>query len=154
MSNVREMADTAPIGSDAGGWIGRILARATSLPCPFRVHTPSGTTVVGDGEPEFDIYIHNDHGLRALKSLEELRIADAYVRGDLDIEGNVVKAMWLRDFLDDRNLWLKTLAPPAAAAGRPREAQPGLDREALRLEEHPALRHSTTTTTPTRPAST
>jgi cyclopropane-fatty-acyl-phospholipid synthase len=101
------MADAAPIGSDVGGWISRILARTTSLPCPFRVHTQSGTTVVGQGEPEFDLYIRNENGLRALKSLEELTIADAYVRGDLDIEGDVVKAMWIRTFLDDKNLWLK-----------------------------------------------
>jgi len=107
MSNVREMANAAPVGSDVGGWISRILARTTSLPCPFRVHTESGTTKVGEGDPEFDLYIRNDNGLRALKSLEELTIADAYVRGDLDIEGNVVKAMWIRTFLDDKNLWLK-----------------------------------------------
>lgn len=107
MSDVREMANAAPIASDVGGWISRILARTTSLPCPFRVHTQSGTTVVGEGEPEFDLYIRNENGLRALKSLEELTIADAYVRGDLDIEGDVVKAMWIRTFLDDKNLWLK-----------------------------------------------
>jgi cyclopropane-fatty-acyl-phospholipid synthase len=92
---------------DAEGWISRLLARGGALPCSFRVHTPSGASVVGDGAPEFDLYIRNDAGMRALRSTSELRIADAYVRGDLDLEGDVVKAMWLRDLLSDRNVWLK-----------------------------------------------
>ena len=90
----------------AAGWISRLVSRA-NLPCAFRIHTPAGITVIGDGDPEFDVHIHNDRGLRALRSLEELRIADAFVSGDIDIEGDVVKAMWLRHSLDDRNLWLK-----------------------------------------------
>jgi len=101
------MTDTALTGTDVGGFINRMISRAANLPCAFRVHMQSGTTTVGEGEPEFDLYIRNDNGMRALRSLEELNIADAYVRGDLDIEGDVVKAMWLRNYLDDKNLWLK-----------------------------------------------
>ncbi len=110
MGNGREttaMTNPALNGTDVGGWVSRMFARAANLPCAFRIHTESGTTVVGEGEPEFDLYIRNDRGMSALRSLEELRIADAYVRGDLDLEGDVVKAMWLRNYLDDRNLWLK-----------------------------------------------
>ena len=101
------MTSPALTGTDAGRFVNAIIGRATNLPCAFRVHTPSGTTVIGEGEPEFDLYIRNDNGMRALQSLEELTIADAYVRGDLDIEGDVVKAMWMRNYLDDKNLWLK-----------------------------------------------
>jgi cyclopropane-fatty-acyl-phospholipid synthase len=103
---VRSPAVSSP-DAGAAGWLSRLVSRAT-LPCAFRVHTPSGATVIGEGEPEFELTIHNDRGMRALQSLEELRIADAYVNGDLDIEGDVIKAMWLRDALDDRNWWLKT----------------------------------------------
>jgi len=92
---------------DVAGWIGRLLSRGVALPCAFRVHTPSGTTKVGGGPVEFDLSIRNENGMRALRSVSELRIADAYVRGDIDIEGDVVKAMWLRDLLSDRNVWLK-----------------------------------------------
>jgi cyclopropane-fatty-acyl-phospholipid synthase len=98
----------APAQAGANGWISRLLARGSKFPCSFRVHTPSGTMDVGDGPPDFDLHIRNERGMQALQSTEELRIADAYVRGDIDIEGDVVKAMWLRDFLDDRNLWIKT----------------------------------------------
>lgn len=110
MSNGRQttvMTNPALGGTDAGGWIRRMIARAVDLPCSFRIHTQSGTMVVGEDEPEFDLYIRNDRGMRALQSLEELRIADAYVRGDLDFEGDVVKMMWFRNYLDDRNRWLK-----------------------------------------------
>src|SRR5688500_11067799 len=102
MGNGREttvMTNPALNGTDVGGWVSRMVTRAANLPCAFRIHTQSGTTAVGEGEPEFDLYIRNDHGMSALRSLEELRIADAYVRGDLDIEGDVVKAMWLRNYL-------------------------------------------------------
>jgi cyclopropane-fatty-acyl-phospholipid synthase len=98
---------TAPARAEIDGWIGRLLSRGTALPCSFRVHTPSGTTTVGNDAPEFDLYIRNEAGMSALRSVSELRIADAYVRGDIDLEGNVVKAMWLRDLLSDRNVWLK-----------------------------------------------
>jgi cyclopropane-fatty-acyl-phospholipid synthase len=93
--------------ADVSAWITRLVSRAASLPCSFRVQTPGGAAVVGEGEPEFEVQIHNDRGMRALRSLNELRIADAYVRGDLDIEGDVIKAMWLRGALSDRNVWIK-----------------------------------------------
>jgi cyclopropane-fatty-acyl-phospholipid synthase len=88
--------------------VAELFARGRSLPCAFRVHTPLGTTDVGDGEPAFTLHVRNERGLRALQSLSELRIADAYVCNDLDLEGDVVKAMWLRGLLSDRNVWLKT----------------------------------------------
>jgi cyclopropane-fatty-acyl-phospholipid synthase len=97
----------APVQTGVNSWISRLLSRGATLPCSFRVHTASNTIRVGDDAPAFDLYIRNDAGMRALQSTSELRIADAYIRGDLDIEGDAIKAMWLRDFLSDRNLWLK-----------------------------------------------
>lgn len=98
---------TAPLQSGATGWIARLISGA-NFPCSFRVHTPGGDVMnVGRGAPEFEIRIHNENGMRALQSAHELRIADAYVRGDIDIEGDIVKAMWLRNFLSDRSVWLK-----------------------------------------------
>jgi cyclopropane-fatty-acyl-phospholipid synthase len=94
-------------GSGVTGWLGRLLARSAELPCSFTVHHGGETTRVGNGEPDFALFIKNDRGLRALSSLSELVIADAYVRGDLDLEGDAVKAMWLRGLLSDRNVWLK-----------------------------------------------
>lgn len=93
---------------EVSGWVTRLLSGEASLPCSFRVHAPDGSVrTIGGGTPEFDLFVRNERGLRALRSASELRIADAYVRGDLDLEGDVVKAMWLRDFLSDRNVWIK-----------------------------------------------
>jgi cyclopropane-fatty-acyl-phospholipid synthase len=99
---------TAPARVDSPGWISRLASHGVAFPCSFRVHPPSGDVIAfGDGAAEFDIHIRNDHGMGALRSASELGIADAYVRGDIEIDGDVVKAMWLRNFLSDRNLWLK-----------------------------------------------
>ncbi|HEX8170547.1 MAG TPA: class I SAM-dependent methyltransferase [Thermoanaerobaculia bacterium] len=100
-------AATRQLPDDIAPWLSRMLARGGALPCAFAVKTPRSRVVVGDGPPEFELQIHNDRGMRALRSVSELRIADAYVRGDLDIEGDIIKAMWLRDLLSDRNVWLK-----------------------------------------------
>jgi cyclopropane-fatty-acyl-phospholipid synthase len=99
---------TAPARVDSPGWISRFASHGLAFPCSFRVHPPSGDVIAfGDGVFEFDIHIRNGHGMRALQSASELAIADSYVRGDIEIEGDVVKAMWLRNVLSDRNLWLK-----------------------------------------------
>lgn len=95
--------------AEVTGWVTRLISHRSSLPCSFRIHAPDGSArTIGTGAPEFDLHVRNERGLRALRSASELRIADAYVRGDLDLEGDVVKAMWLRDFLSDRNFWIKS----------------------------------------------
>jgi cyclopropane-fatty-acyl-phospholipid synthase len=84
------------------------FASGASLPFSFRMQTPEGVTDIGTDAPAFTLHVRNERGLRALQSLSELQIADAYVSNDIDIEGDVVRAMWLRNFLSDRNVWLKT----------------------------------------------
>lgn len=99
---------SAPLQTSAPGWISRLI-EGGNFPVAFRVHTPDGNIIpVGRGMAEFEVRIHNDSGMRAIASASELRIADAYVRKDIDIDGDVVKAMWLRNLLSDRNIWLKT----------------------------------------------
>jgi cyclopropane-fatty-acyl-phospholipid synthase len=93
---------------DALEKLARRFRAAGPLPCAFRLRAPGQVATVGEGEPAFEVVIHSHDGLRALLSLSELRIASAYIRGELDIEGDYVRAMWLRDVLDDGNLWLKT----------------------------------------------
>ncbi len=99
---------TAPARAASPGWISRLASHGMAFPCSFRVHPPTGDAIAfGSGPAEFDIRIRNDRGMRALQSASELAIADAYVRADIEIEGDVVKAMWLRNVLSDRNVWLK-----------------------------------------------
>lgn len=88
------------MSSDAFPWLSRV-------PCSFAVTTPAQTIACGTGSPEFHVQVRNDRGMRALRSASELTIANAYIQGDLDLEGDTIKAMWLRDLLSDRNVWLK-----------------------------------------------
>jgi cyclopropane-fatty-acyl-phospholipid synthase len=88
--------------------IASLFSRFGELPCAFTLHTPTGATRIGEGEPVFDLYVKNGRGTKALQSLDELAIAEAYVRGDLELEGDAVRAMWLRSLLSDDRFWIKT----------------------------------------------
>lgn len=86
----------------------QLFPRNGSLPCPFILRSGAGEARLGNGEPAFELHVRNDTGARALKSLNELAIAEAYVRGDLEIEGDMVRAMWMRGLLSDDNLWIRS----------------------------------------------
>jgi len=64
---------------------------------PFEVRVPdAGVYRFGAGEPEFSIAVNDRHGLRALMRLDELRFSEAYINGDLDIEGDMWKVLSCR----------------------------------------------------------
>lgn len=86
----------------------QLFQRNGSLPCPFILRLNGTAKQVGDGQPAFELQVRNGSGARALRSLNELAIAEAYVRGDLEIEGDMIRAMWFRSLLSDDNLWIKT----------------------------------------------
>ena len=50
----------------------------------------------GLGEPAFQILVRNQAGVAALGSLNENRIGEAYLNGDIDLGGDVVAALDLR----------------------------------------------------------
>jgi cyclopropane-fatty-acyl-phospholipid synthase len=76
---------------------------AISFACQFA----SGyRTTVGEGSPQFELAILNQHGLAALRSLDELRICEAYMDGDLDFRGDLLQAVRLRESLNDQNFWI------------------------------------------------
>jgi cyclopropane-fatty-acyl-phospholipid synthase len=106
----------------AKGHVARVLSALSNPPVPFSVHLPDGSHAhVGQGPPQFSIRLRSRSALRALSSLHQLRIANAYIAGEIDFEGDVLAAMALRDRLSDRNPWLKLwrrLAP--ALFGRER----------------------------------
>jgi cyclopropane-fatty-acyl-phospholipid synthase len=59
---------------------------------------------VGRGAVKFRVTARNARGVAALKSLDEIRIGEAYLFGDLDIDGDLVAALDLRSSLTDRHL--------------------------------------------------
>jgi hypothetical protein len=46
--------------------------------------------------PAFTVRIVTDKGLAAMAAFDELRVAEAYMDGDLDIEGDLLTALKLR----------------------------------------------------------
>lgn len=88
--------------------IAGLLAHVKNLPCAARIHDGQETLAIGEGAPAFDLFIRNQRGMRAIRSLNELEIVEAYMRGDLDLEGDFVRALWFQDVLSDRAWWIKT----------------------------------------------
>jgi cyclopropane-fatty-acyl-phospholipid synthase len=77
----------------------------------WAVRGPDGEVArLGSGEPVFEVQIHNDTGMRALKSFNELAIAEAYMRDDIDFDGDFLQVMELRHMVKDRNALLTTWA--------------------------------------------
>jgi len=90
--------------SSAASTIDTLLTRLSGFATPFSIELPSGETRnLGEGEPEFRVSLRNDRAFRALRTLDEADISEAYLRGDLDIEGDMLKPFTLRTFLHDRH---------------------------------------------------
>jgi cyclopropane-fatty-acyl-phospholipid synthase len=74
--------------------------RSFELCLPDRTaHSIGG--IGGRGEPAFTVRVVTDKGLAALSAFDELAIAEAYMDGDLDIEGDILAALKLRPVLGD-----------------------------------------------------
>lgn len=88
--------------------VASLFSRFDALPCAFSLHTPEGVSRIGQGEPAFAVHVRNERGSHALSSFDELTIAEAYVRGDLEFEGDAIRLMWFRHLLSDDRWWIKT----------------------------------------------
>lgn len=84
-----------------------LRARSARLPVSFVARAGEHALVLGDGEPAFDVSIRTAEGMAAVLSLRELAIAEAYMAGDIDFEGDFFAVMALRDVLVDRELFVK-----------------------------------------------
>lgn len=82
---------------------------------PFEVRLWGGRVYrFGDGEPAVDIMVNDRRGLSALSRLDELGICEAYMAGSLDVGGDMMRFVSLRETLSDRHpldtLW-RRVAP-------------------------------------------
>jgi cyclopropane-fatty-acyl-phospholipid synthase len=85
--------------------LGRFAARYANVSTPFEVILPDGTSQrFGQGAPTFQLLVRSPAGMRAVTSLDEGRIAEAYLSGDIDIEGDMVKPFALRSSMKDVHL--------------------------------------------------
>ncbi|HKG93026.1 MAG TPA: class I SAM-dependent methyltransferase [Gemmatimonadaceae bacterium] len=60
--------------------------------------------VFGSGEPAFTIVVRDREGLAALRSLDITAVGEAYLRGAVDVEGELWRTLALRDLFSDRDL--------------------------------------------------
>lgn len=89
----------------------RILARHVAIPACVAIQTADGAVaLIGEGEPSFEVRVINDAGMAALRSLNELKICEAYINGDLDFEGDLIKALELRQILSDKQRLIRLWA--------------------------------------------
>jgi cyclopropane-fatty-acyl-phospholipid synthase len=79
---------------------------------PFAVQLPDETTYLlagsatamdSEAEPRFTMITRNARGVRALTSLDEFQIATAYIRDDIDVDGDFMSCLDLRSVLTDRH---------------------------------------------------
>ncbi|HEX8692499.1 MAG TPA: class I SAM-dependent methyltransferase [Longimicrobium sp.] len=74
---------------------------------PFAVEAGGLRQVFGGGEPAFTFVAHGREGVAALGSLDGLLVGEAYLKGALDVEGDLLRVLSLRDLFRDRHplLW-------------------------------------------------
>jgi len=89
-------------------WADRIAEGPDRFPCTIAVRTADGGDLtIGDGAPALTVHIHNERGERALRGLSLLGICEAYIRGDIDLEGDLIEAASIQTKLTDREIVIK-----------------------------------------------
>ena len=90
--------------SSAASTIDALINRVGQVATPFSIELPDGEKrTIGEGKPEFYIGLRNERALRAVRSLDEGNISEAYLHGDIDIEGDMLKPFTLRNSFHDRH---------------------------------------------------
>jgi cyclopropane-fatty-acyl-phospholipid synthase len=95
----------------------RELRNEASLAEPFELRLQDRTShSIGEGgEPAFTVTIVTDKGFQAMAAFDELAVAEAYMDGDIDIDGSLLAALKARPVLGDRRvlnyLWATYLQP-------------------------------------------
>src|SRR5680860_972562 len=90
--------------SSAASTIDALINRVGQVATPFSIELPDGEKrTIGEGKPEFHIGLRNERALRAVRSLDEGNISEAYLDGDIDIEGDMLKPLTLRNSFHDRH---------------------------------------------------
>jgi cyclopropane-fatty-acyl-phospholipid synthase len=56
----------------------------------------------GDGEPAATLVVRNRAGMSALATMDLTAVAEAYVRGDIEVEGDIMQVLCLRTSFSDK----------------------------------------------------
>jgi cyclopropane-fatty-acyl-phospholipid synthase len=82
----------------------RMLRRFADSPVPFEIRFPDGSRrSVGTQAPLFTVTLRDATGVRALASMDEGTVGDAYVEGHIDIDGDMLAPFSIRQSMSDRH---------------------------------------------------
>ncbi len=82
--------------------LGRFATQFSNSPVSFDIILPDGTVQpFGPAPASFSLVLKTERALRAIASIDEGRIGDAYVAGDFDIEGDMLGPFRLREQMKD-----------------------------------------------------
>src|SRR5436305_528183 len=85
--------------------LGRFAGQFAKTSVPFEVTLPDGRLQrFGEAAPSFRVTLKNDRAMRAIASVDEGRIGDAYLAGDIDIDGDMLRPFELRSSMKDFHL--------------------------------------------------
>jgi cyclopropane-fatty-acyl-phospholipid synthase len=94
-------SDTQAI-THGGLWLDRIARAFGQTSVPFDMYFPDGAARrFGQGLPSFCVRLKNRNAVRAITSLDQVKFADAYLAGDIDIDGDMLRPFELRQTMGD-----------------------------------------------------
>jgi cyclopropane-fatty-acyl-phospholipid synthase len=94
----------APTEARGGFWLDRMARVFAETSVPFEMVFPDGQTRrFGQGTPSFSVALKNRNAVRAITSLDQVKFADAYLAGDIDIDGDMLRPFELRQSMGDRH---------------------------------------------------
>jgi cyclopropane-fatty-acyl-phospholipid synthase len=94
-------SDTQAI-THGGLWLDRIARAFGQTSVPFDMYFPDGAARrFGQGLPSFCVRLKNRNAVRAITSLDQVKFADAYLVGDIDIDGDMLRPFELRQTMGD-----------------------------------------------------
>ena len=89
----------------AAAMLDALIGRVGKIATPFSIELPDGEKRnLGDGKPEFHVNLRNQRALSAVSSLDDGNICEAYLHGDIDIEGDMLKPFKLRAHFGDARI--------------------------------------------------
>src|SRR5690242_6949379 len=105
MSSQTEVAQfpaAAPPSRFTRAVLGRFAKQFEHSPVSFSVTLPDGSVQpFGPAAARFNITLRNSRALKAVASLDEGRFGDAYVNGDIDLDGDMLSPFELRGSMKD-----------------------------------------------------
>src|ERR1051325_9738904 len=86
----------------------RLERLATSQGIPFCVVHPDGSQKpYGEGPEQFRVVLHTARAQNAFARFDMLSIAETYMEGELEIEGDLFAALRYQEYVDDRHPLLR-----------------------------------------------